>query len=257
MGRGSIALGLLLIVVIVLIVNLRAVSECTLPIVSVPIIAAFKTAYGVDLQECKRKSIWDYQCLNDFFTRDLSPDARQLDDGIVSPVDGRIEQSGVVEEGLLMQAKGKLFSLDELVGIDASEAFDGGLYATLYLAPHNYHHVHMPLAGRLLATHKITGRSLPVNMLAINNVNGLYTQNERVVMLFDSGAGLFIMVLVGALFVDSIDYATEKRVYEKGEDIGKFNFGSTVVLILSPELTEGLRVVGKKIVCMGDSIVTS
>lgn len=255
MGRGSIALGLFLLVVIVLIVNLRAVSECTLPIVSIPTIAAFKTAYGVDLQECKRQSIWDYQCLNDFFTRELSPGIRQLGDDIVSPVDGRIEQSGLIEEGLLMQAKGKLFSLNELVGIDASEAFDGGLYATLYLAPYNYHRVHMPMAGRLLATQKITGRSLPVNMLAINNVNGLYTQNERVVMLFDSGEGLFIMVLVGALFVDSIDYVTEERVYDKGEDIGKFNFGSTVILLLSPELTEGMRIADKKIVRMGDSIV--
>jgi phosphatidylserine decarboxylase len=254
MGRGSIALGLLLLVVIVLIVNLRAVSECTLPLVSVPTIAAFKTIYRVNLQECKRKSIWDYQCLNDFFTRELSPDARSLEDGIVSPVDGRIEQRGVIEEGLLVQAKGKLFSVDELVGIEAGEAFDGGLYATLYLAPHNYHHVHMPMSGRLLATHRITGRSLPVNMLAVDNVNGLYTQNERVVMLFDGGLGLFIMVLVGALFVDSIDYVTEQRVYAKGEDVGKFNFGSTVILLLSPELTEGLRTSDKKIVCMGEAI---
>ena len=175
---------------------------------------------------------------------------------VSSPVDGRIEQSGVVEEGLLMQAKGSCSAWTSWSGqVRARRSTAGSM------RPSIWHRITTTtctcLAGRLLATHKITGRSLPVNMLAINNVNGLYTQNERVVMLFDSGAGLFIMVLVGALFVDSIDYATEKRVYGKGEDVGKFNFGSTVVLILSPELTEGMQVAGKKIVCMGDAIVTS
>lgn len=254
MGRLAISLGLLILVVIVLIVNLRVVSECSLPIISVPAIAAFKTVYDVNLQECKRKSIWEYSCLNDFFTRELSPDARAMGDGIVSPVDGRIEQAGIIEDGLLVQAKGRLYEVDELIGPGAATILDGGTYATLYLAPYNYHRVHMPMDAQLISTKRIPGRSLPVNMLAINNVNGLYAQNERVVMMFENADGaIFFMVLVGAMFVDSIDYASELRVYQKGEDVGKFNFGSTVILLLSPEVGVS-TLTEKKRVCMGDML---
>jgi phosphatidylserine decarboxylase len=254
MGRLAIAVGLLILVMITLIVNLRAVSECQMQVISVPAMAAFKAVYDVDLQECKRKSIWDYSCLNDFFTRELDPHARSIDAGVVSPVDGSVEQAGIIEDGLLVQAKGKLYDVDELVGPGAGDILEGGVYATLYLAPYNYHRVHMPMDGLLLATKRIAGRSLPVNALAVNNVNGLYAQNERVVMMFETTDGaIFFMVLVGALFVDSINHASDLRLYHKGEDVGKFNFGSTVILLLSPEVSVS-SITAKKRVCMGDTL---
>ena len=229
------SLGFLIVILIIVVVNLHTISNIEAPLIRVPLIAAFKTAYGVDLEECQRKHVCAYKSLNDFFTREIEP--REIDDcDLVSPVDGYILESGPIEFDRVIQAKGKHYSLSDLLGVSSENMVEDYDFITIYLAPYNYHRVHMPVDGTLLATKRITGRSLPVNALAINTVDGLYSNNERVVMMFETHHKIMFIVLVGALFVDSISYTHEKRKYKKGEEIGYFNFGSTVIMVFDHNL---------------------
>ena len=214
----------------------------------------------VDLGEAARTSPAQYASFIDFFTRELRPGARPIDaapEALVSPVDGRVSQAGAIEGGQLLQAKGHGYTAEALLGSAArAAAFQGGNFVTLYLAPFNYHRIHMPVAGTLREAVHVPGALYSVNQTTAENVPGLFARNERVVCLFDTPHGPLAMVLVGALFVGSMSLAwhagevtpaTPRPRYPtpvptpspaptlaRGEEMGRFNMGSTVILLLPP-----------------------
>lgn len=219
--------------------------------------------YDVDLSEAANPDPAAYRSFNDFFTRALRPDARpQSDDprAILSPADGLVSELGDIRSGRLFQAKGRDYSLLELLGGDGlwAERFLGGRFATIYLSPRDYHRVHAPLSGALSRMIHVPGRLFSVNPITTRWVPGLFSRNERVVCLFETQAGPLAVILVGAIFVASIDtvwagpvapayrqvrrwdFAQERPLVEleRGAELGRFNMGSTVILLLGPGMAE-------------------
>ena len=210
----------------------------------------------IDLGEAANPDPFAYPSFNAFFTRALKAGARPLAGGerdLVSPVDGTVSQLGTVRDGQLLQAKGMHYTAAALLADGAAAArYDGGCFACIYLAPYNYHRIHMPLAGRLTATRYVPGQLYSVNAATARTVPGLFARNERVVCEFDTELGPLAVVMVGALFVGSIEtvFAGEinppqarggqvtqvgagaGRLFARGEELGRFNMGSTVVLLL-------------------------
>jgi phosphatidylserine decarboxylase len=221
----------------------------------------------VDLGEAFTTDPGGYASFNDFFTRRLKAGARPLDAdsrAALCPADGVLSQAGPIRGDTLVQAKGIDYSAAALLGGDDSLAaeFAGGAFATIYLAPHNYHRVHMPLAGTLRAARFVPGDLFSVNAATAASVPGLFTRNERVACIFDTEAGPMGIVLVGALFVGSMSLAWSDRIrpdgsrrvrdlpardpiiaLDRGAEFGWFNMGSTVVVLFGPrgpDLLEGL-----------------
>ena len=235
-------------------------ARCSWSWISRPLIAWFAARYGVDLQEAEHSRLQNYASLNEFFTRRLKPEARPIDGDertLISPVDGFLRQFGSASGGEMIQAKGLHYRLEALLGEPAERvaALMSGAYATLYLAPHQYHRVHLPLDGALQRTRYIPGKRFSVNGHTAAVVPGLFCRNERVVCWFETTAGPMAVVLVGALNVSSISTAwlgeiasgrarvweeaeasgqCSSRAFRRGEELGRFNLGSTVVLILPP-----------------------
>lgn len=232
------------------------------------VIRAFSKLYNVQLHEAVHPDPSHYRSFNEFFTRELRSDARPIDstaNSIASPVDGCVSQLGRIKDGNLYQAKGINYSMLDLIGGRTTDAshFVGGHFATLYLSPRDYHRIHMPVTGTLTAMHYVPGRLYSVAPHTVRTVPGLFARNERVVCLFDTDAGKLAMILVGAINVAAIetvwaglitppnsknivhlDY-DEHRQFSKGEEMGRFNMGSTVILLLEngkawkPSLAEG------------------
>ena len=209
-------------------------------------IRIFSALYDVDLSEADRPHRADYRSFNDFFTRALKPGARPFpadDRAIACPADGTVSQSGRIEAGTLLQAKGVCYSLDSLAG-QPGDGFDGGSFVTVYLAPHNYHRVHTPCAGALTDAQAIPGALYSVNAATEASVPGLFCRNERLVCRLATPHGDLLIVLVGALIVGSIVtpwagpvspcLATEtqrpNQVLSTGDELGRFQLGSTVIL---------------------------
>lgn len=223
------------------------------PLIAGPLIRWFAHRYRVDLAEADEPDLSRYPTFNAFFTRALKPAARPLegDEGtLVSPVDGRLAEFGVAENDRLIQAKGVGYPLHELLGESTSTAapFAGASFATFYLAPHNYHRVHMPLAGRLTRTRYVPGRRFSVNPVTVAGMPGLLCRNERLACWFETDSGLMAMVLVGALNVSSISTVwlgeiesgrarlwadSREHAYRRGQEMARFNLGSTVVVLCS------------------------
>jgi phosphatidylserine decarboxylase len=218
-------------------------------------IRGFLKLYRVDLAEAAESDPYRYGSFNEFFTRALKAGARPIaedSDAIVSPVDGCVSEAGKIDGDRLLQAKGRDYRLTELLAAQPwASRFEGGSFATIYLAPFNYHRVHMPLRGTLLETVYVPGSLFSVNAVTARHVPQLFARNERVLTLFDSSAGRFAVVLVGALNVGSIatvwagDITPAVRrvitrvpaaatTLEKGAELGRFNMGSTVVLLFEP-----------------------
>jgi phosphatidylserine decarboxylase len=215
-------------------------------------IRGFLKLYAVDMTEAAQSDPYRYGSFNEFFTRALKDGARPIASdlgAIASPVDGRISESGAIDRDLLLQAKGRRYRLTELLAAQPwASRFEGGSFATIYLAPFNYHRVHMPFRGELQETVYVPGRLFSVNAVTAQHVPGLFARNERVLTLFDSGVGQFALVLVGALNVGSMatvwagDITPAARrvvtkvpgpptTLEKGAELGRFNMGSTVILL--------------------------
>jgi phosphatidylserine decarboxylase len=215
--------------------------------------------FGVNMEEAELPHPKDYPHFNAFFTRALREGARPsaaAENAVICPIDGRISQIGTVRDGQLLQAKGWNYSLVSLLGGSATRAapFHQGQFVTLYLAPKDYHRIHMPLAGRLQEMVYLPGRLFSVSPLTVNGVPRLFARNERVVNIFDTTVGPMAVVLVGAILVGSIEtvwagqitppyrhqphhwaYAEKEALwFEKGQEIGRFNMGSTVILIAPP-----------------------
>lgn len=217
------------------------------------VIRGFVARYQVNMAEAANPDIAAYASFNDFFTRALQPGARPLADAdLVCPVDGAISQFGPIQKDQIFQAKGHSYSTTALVGGDSSLAarFDDGYFATLYLSPRDYHRIHMPCAGQLTRMVHVPGDLFSVNPTTARGVPGLFARNERVVCFFDSAHGPFVLVLVGATIVGSMatvwhgqvnpprtgvlrhwDYPAGQVSLQKGEEMGRFLLGSTVVML--------------------------
>lgn len=213
--------------------------------------------YGVDMSEAVDADPAAYPSFNAFFTRALKPGLRPVEADpkvLTSPVDGAISQLGQIESGRVFQAKGQSFSLLELLGGDSTRAapFADGEFATIYLAPSDYHRIHMPLAGTLREMVYIPGKLFSVNPVTAANVPNLFARNERVAAIFDTEFGPMAMVLVGAMIVGSVEttwagvvapgtglvttttYDSDSNPirFEKGQEMGRFRLGSTIILLL-------------------------
>lgn len=219
-------------------------------------IRQFAKLFNIDLQEAAQPDPRHYKTFNQFFTRSLKDGAREISGNanqLCSPVDGRVSQLGPVSDGTIIQAKGRNYSVADLLGGRESDisAFANGTFATLYLSPRDYHRIHMPTAGDLCAMHYIPGRLFSVAPHTVRVVPRLFARNERVVAIFNTSAGKVAMVLVGAINVAAIetvwaglitppaqrnieykDYEPATHTLEKGQEMGRFNMGSTVILLL-------------------------
>ena len=242
------------------------------------LIRGFLKLYDIDMRDAVQGDPFAYPSFNEFFTRALRPETRPLaaDPGaIVSPVDGTVSECGEIEGDLLLQAKGKRYTVaDLLAGQPWARRFAGGTFATIYLAPFNYHRIHMPLRGRLEETWFVPGRLFSVNALTARFVPRLFARNERVVTLFDTDAGACAVVLVGALNVGSMatvwagDITPAARrvltklpprslTLQKGAELGRFNMGSSVILIFEPKRARWLATLRTgAAVRLGESIGT-
>lgn len=243
-------------------------AETRVPWVRRLLIRAAVRRFRIDLTEAAEPDCERYASFNDFFTRELKPGARPLMGDartLVSPADGVISEAGRIAGNSLLQAKGSTFTLEALLGESGvrTAALRDGCFATIYLSPRDYHRVHMPLSGTLIATRYIPGRLFSVNLRTARALPNLYAGNERLVCWFDTPAGQMAVVLVGALLVAGIDTVWQGRYLPgalredsftkgqvelaRGAELGRFRFGSTVIVLAPPGVeltiaTSGLNV---------------
>ena len=218
--------------------------------ITTAVIRKFVARYGVNMDEAENSDIASYSSFNDFFTRPLRAGARPLAQAdFICPVDGAISQFGQIERDQIFQAKGHQYSTTALVGGDAQLAalFQDGSFATIYLSPRDYHRIHMPLAARLTRMIYVPGALFSVNPTTARGVPGLFARNERVVCVFDSERGPFVLALVGATIVGSMAtvwhgvvnaprpgvlrewrYDDQGIALNQGQEMGRFLLGSTV-----------------------------
>ncbi len=240
------------------------------------LIKQFIRTYNINLDEPASSDPDDYASFNAFFTRALKPEARPVAENstaIVSPADGFVSQLGRISDDQVIQAKGMLYSASQLLGEASSNVgnFANGEFATIYLSPRDYHRVHAPIGGKLLFSRYIPGKLFSVNDATTAHINNLFTRNERLVTLFDTDAGKCALVMVGAMLVAGIstvwhgryqpgtarevDHSTDDVRLAKGDELGQFYFGSTVVLLfeqrktrlLNPELSASQVMMGQVI----------
>ena len=218
------------------------------------VIRLFIWKYGVDMNQAVKSSATDYPTFNEFFTRTLKPGLRPIhreDGGLISPVDGTISVVGTIGDTRLFQAKGKDYSLAELVKDDQEhiDYYRNGSFITLYLSPRDYHRVHMPVGGELHYMAYIPGKLFSVNPASVRRVDRLFARNERVITTFRTATGMLSVIFVGAVFVGSVETAWHGEVapagtreyfcrryepgmaFAQGDEIGRFNMGSTVILL--------------------------
>jgi len=240
------------------------------PRVKNTLISAFVRRFRPDMDEAAQPDALGYPSFNEFFTRALRAGVRPVDTNsqiVISPVDGTVSQIGSLAGSRILQAKGHDYTLEDLLSAPSSasnwpERFRGGGFATLYLAPYNYHRIHMPMNGTLRAAWYVPGRLFSVNAATAASVRNLFARNERVVCIFEEGPALFAMVLVGALFVGSMttvwhgditprrgrrrtDLPVDRSLrsplsLRKAAEMGRFNMGSTVILLIPPGFADWL-----------------
>ncbi len=219
------------------------------------LIKVFIKIFDVDVNEASEADARKYENFNAFFTRSLRPGSRPIaNSDIVSPADGVVSQFGFIDRESLVQAKGRFFLLSELLGFDektSQQDFEDGAFLTIYLSPRDYHRFHMPVSGSLLSTRYVPGKLYSVNAATAKKLDNLYARNERYIANFSGMQGRFAMVAVGAMIVAGIETVwsgtvassslitevrehryKEKCIYlDKGEEVGRFKFGSTVILL--------------------------
>jgi phosphatidylserine decarboxylase len=241
------------------------ISRCRVPFVKNNLIRLYMRLFDIDLQDARERNPYAYASWNAFFTRSLNDNARpvdQDDDSIVSPVDGTISQLGYLEQGSILQAKGHYYSVETLLGnTELGERFHNGAFITLYLSPRDYHRIHMPFTGKLERMLHVPGRLFSVAPHTVNNIEGIFARNERVVSLFGSTKGPMALSLIGAINVGAIEtcwaglvtppagkvltdtaYGGEEAIsIDKGLEMGRFNLGSTVILIFPKDTAQWIE----------------
>lgn len=239
----------------------RRLAYSSNPRISRWLIDTVTEKFGVNLAEAANPDPRSYPTFNQFFTRALKPGARVADPNprsLLMPADGRISQLGAIEDGVIFQAKGQSFTTAQLLGdAEAAEVFRHGLFATVYLSPKDYHRVHMPWTGTLVETVHVPGRLFSVGPAAVNTVPALFARNERLVCHFDTDFGPMVQVMVGALLVSGVetvwggeeipaygtritrkDYRGKGITLERFAEMARFNYGSTVIVLLPPGVAE-------------------
>lgn len=217
-------------------------------------IKLFIKAFKVDMETAKIKNPEEFKNFNDFFTREINvpPTLETSTNSLISPIEGTISQIGDINNGKIIQAKGINYSLDELLDYDEeSNLFRNGVFTTLYLSPKNYHRIHMPCDGKLNKMHYVPGELFGVGNWCVAGIPSLFARNERVINYFDTEFGKVAIVFVGAVCVGSMEtvwhgqitpaephisltrsYNDEELDFKQGDEIGRFNMGSTVILVL-------------------------
>ena len=244
-----------------------AVMRCETKWVKNGLIGGISRIAGINVSEALSPDPADYASFNAWFTRELKPGARLFDtdpSAFICPSDGRISETGSLQENRILQAKGKNYSLEDLLADDpVCKQLVGGYFSTIYLSPKDYHRVHMPLAGHLLRMIHVPGRLFSVAPYTVRQVPRLFARNERVISVFETDKGPMAMVLVGAMLVSSTetvwagevtptknkeisvtDYAGQDLSLSKGDEMGRFNMGSTVILLMPPDTVEPLAELG-------------
>ena len=222
---------------------------------------------GIDVSEALSPDPADYASFNAWFTRALKPGARTFDpdpQAFLSPCDGRISETGDLNENRILQAKGKEYTVQDLLANDpVCSQLAEGYFSTIYLSPRDYHRIHMPLGGHLQRMIHVPGRLFSVAPYTVRQVPGLFARNERVISVFQTDSGPLVMVLVGAMLVSSTetvwagevtptknknvtvkDYPDKNISLSKGEEMGRFNMGSTVILLMPPNAIGSLNGLG-------------
>ena len=239
----------------------------------------YLSLHQVNMKEAVEEDPYAYETLNAFFTRVLKADARPIDNTatMVCPVDGRVSQAQAIENGRVFQAKGHDYSLLELVGgiNELAESFLDGSFATLYLSPRDYHRIHMPMDGKLTDMVYVPGRLFSVAPHTVNTVPRLFARNERLVCKFDTANGPMIMILVGAVNVSAIDTVwagsvtppSKRKVIhttypdvdislKKGAEMGRFNLGSTVIMLTNNQFNLADKIKHNEAVILGQALAT-
>ncbi|WP_075982378.1 phosphatidylserine decarboxylase [Bacillus massilinigeriensis] len=205
------------------------------------IVPSFTRAYKINMDEME-KPLQDYSTLHEFFTRKLKAGARPIDLQpltVISPVDGVIEDIGVISKNQMITVKGKDYSISEMVGNDQVLAsFQEGIYMILYLSPSHYHRIHSPISGRMVNRWTIGNRSYPVNKWGLKYGKSPLSKNYRVITEIKHPNGELLLVKVGAMFVNSIEMVHEQDQLTKGDEVAFFSFGSTVVLLFEKDFFE-------------------
>lgn len=239
----------------------RRLAYSTNPAISQRLIDTVIAKFGVDMNEAANPDPRAYPSFNAFFTRELRADARMPDPdprALLMPADGRISQCGKIEAGRIFQAKGQSFTVEELLGDAASaQPYADGLFATVYLSPRDYHRVHMSFGGRLVETVHVPGRLFSVGTDAVASVPRLFARNERLVCHFETEFGPMVQVMIGALLVSGVetvwsgveippygdritrkDWRGRDITLDKFAEMARFNYGSTVIVLLPPGVAE-------------------
>ena len=243
-----------------------------------PMIDYYIKKFDVDMTEAAYENTQLYATFNEFFTRPLKQKARPVDqtkNTLSCPADGTISEAGSIQQRQIFQAKGHFYTTTELLGGDTSMSaiFENGRFATIYLAPKNYHRVHMPTHGLLKKMIHVPGRLFSVAPWTVGTIPGLFTGNERVACLFATEAGPIAMVLVGAINVAAIetvwaglvtppkgkkindfDYSHTRKIYARGDEVGRFNMGSTVILLAAKNVEWLEKIRAGQAVKMGELI---
>ena len=232
----------------------------------------FVSKYKVNLNEALLEDIDEYKHFNDFFTRALKDGSRPISDSqLVSPVDGEVSQYGSIKDSLIVQAKGKKYSVESLLAENSKNDLYTS-FVTIYLSPKDYHRIHMPLDGSLKSMKYIPGNLFSVNQRTVDDIDQVFARNERLVCYFDSDYGEIALVMVGAIFVGSMETSWEGQItppYNKsvktfeydsrqiklsnGDELGRFNMGSTVILLL-PHNVSKMNFEFNKTLKMGQSL---
>jgi phosphatidylserine decarboxylase len=243
-----------------------------------PMIKWFVEKFKVDMSDSEYPELDSYKTFNEFFIRALKQEVRPVVPGentIASPVDGTVSATGKILEQSIFQAKGHQYTVRELLGGDTalSALFKNGRFATVYLAPYNYHRIHMPVDGLLKKMIHVPGRLFSVAPLTVSVIPRLFARNERVVCLFSTPAGPIAMILVGAINVAAIetvwaglitppkaktvsefDYSHTSKQYQKGAEMGRFNMGSTVILLTAGNVEWLQKFRAGQVIKMGEMI---
>ena len=213
----------------------------------------FVATYKVNLSEAERENVKDYEHFNDFFTRSLKKTSRPISSlPVISPVDGVVSQAGKINKSEIVQAKGKKYSVSALLDDKSIDTAYFNSFTTIYLSPKDYHRIHMPCDGDLVSMKYIPGDLFSVNQRTVNGIDQVFARNERLVCFFNTEFGEMAFILVGAIFVGSMqtswegqitppysksvkcyNYLDQKIRLEKGDELGRFNMGSTVIILMS------------------------
>ncbi len=253
--------------------GIAKLADCKIKFIKNALISLFISAYKIDLESAVCANSKEYKSFNEFFTRALKPGARPIASGensIACPADGIISQAGTIQNGEIFQAKGKTYTLKRLLANQSSyiKEFEAGNFLTIYLAPKNYHRVHMPLDGKLLQTLYVPGRLFSVNRLSVDTTSNLFCNNERLICLFQTKIGQIAIIMVGAMLVAGIetvwepqgrikglkDYTHEEIFLKKGDEMGHFKFGSTVILLFPTNSVRLNDLQSGKEINMGDPL---